>query len=176
MPEFFYQEPFPLTVDTTKYYKITDSEKYVTVERFAGQEVLRVCPEALSILANEAMKDVSFLLRPAHNEQVAKILRDPEASLNDKGVAMAFLRNAEIAAQFELPLCQDTGTATVVGKKGQQVWTGVKDEEWLSKGIYKTYTEENLRYSPDRGAGYVRGEKHRHQPAGPDRHLGHRRR
>ena len=147
MPEFFYQEPFPLTADTTKYYKIPDSEKYVTVEPFAGQEVLRVCPEALSILANQAFKDVSFLLRPEHNEQVAKILRDPEASPNDSGVAMAFLRNAEISAQWELPLCQDTGTATVIGKKGQQVWTGVKDEEWLSKGVYKTYTEENLRYS-----------------------------
>jgi fumarate hydratase, class I len=147
MPEFFYQEPFPLTPDTTNYYKIPDSEKYVTVEQFAGQEVLRVCPEALSILANQAFKDVSFLLRPEHNEQVAKILRDPEASLNDRGVAMAFLRNAEISAQWELPLCQDTGTATIIGKKGQQVWTGVKDEEWLSKGVYKTFTEENLRYS-----------------------------
>ena len=147
MPEFFYQEPFPLTADTTKYYQIPDSEKYVTVEPFAGQEVLRVCPEALSILANQAFKDVSFLLRPEHNEQVAKILRDPEASPNDRGVAMAFLRNAEISAQWELPLCQDTGTATVIGKKGQQVWTGAIDEEWLSKGIYKTFTEENLRYS-----------------------------
>jgi len=147
MPEFFYQEPFPLAADTTKYYKIPESEKYVTVEKFAGEEVLRVCPEALSILAGQAMKDVSFLLRPEHNEQVAKILRDPDASMNDKGVAIAFLRNAEISAQWELPICQDTGTATVIGKKGQQVWTGVKDEEWLSKGVYKTYTEENLRYS-----------------------------
>ena len=147
MPEFFYQEPFPLAKDSTKFYKIPDSEQYVTVEKFAGQEVLRVCPEALSILANQAFKDVSFLLRAEHNEQVAKILRDPEASPNDRGVAMAFLRNAEISAQWELPICQDTGTATVVGKKGQQVWTGVKDEEWLSKGVYKTYTEENLRYS-----------------------------
>jgi fumarate hydratase class I len=147
MPEFYYQEPFPLGADTTKYYKIPDSEKYVTVEPFAGQEVLRVCPEALSILANQALKDVSFLLRAEHNEQVAKILHDPEASPNDRSVAMAFLRNAEISAQWELPFCQDTGTATVIGKKGQQVWTGVKDEEWLSKGVYKTYTEENLRYS-----------------------------
>lgn len=146
-PAFFYQEPFPLAKDGTKYYKIPESEKYVAVEQFAGQEVLRVCPEALSILANQAFKDVSFLLRPEHNEQVAKILRDPEASPNDRGVAMAFLRNAEISAQWELPICQDTGTATVVAKKGQQVWTGVKDEEWLSKGVYKTYTEENLRYS-----------------------------
>ncbi|MSM41070.1 MAG: fumarate hydratase [Geobacter sp.] len=144
---FVYQEPFPLAKDETKYRKIEGSEKYVTVEQFAGQDVVRVCPEALTILANEAMRDVSFLLRPEHNESVAKILRDPEASMNDKGVAMAFLRNAEIAANFELPVCQDTGTATIVAKKGQQIWTGGKDEEFLSKGVYKTYTEENLRYS-----------------------------
>jgi len=144
---FVYQEPFPLAKDETKYRKIEGSEKYVTVEQFAGKDVVRVCPEALTILANEAMRDVSFLLRPEHNESVAKILRDPEASMNDKGVAMAFLRNAEIAANFELPVCQDTGTATIVAKKGQQIWTGGKDEEFLSKGVYKTYTEENLRYS-----------------------------
>ena len=93
------------------------------------------------------MRDVSFLLRPDHNEQVAKILSDPEASENDKLVAMAFLRNAEVSANFELPFCQDTGTATVVAKKGQQVWTGGNDEERISEGVFKTYTEENLRYS-----------------------------
>jgi fumarate hydratase class I len=146
-PEFRYQDPFPLGKDATKYYKLPDSEQYVSTAGFDGKEVLKVSPEALTLLANQAMKDVSFLLRPEHNEQVAKILRDPEASPNDKGVAMAFLRNAEIAANFELPLCQDTGTATIIGKKGQQVWTGARDEEFLSKGIYKTYTEENLRYS-----------------------------
>lgn len=144
---FVYQEPFPLSKDQTTYRKIEGSEQYVAVEQFAGSKVVRVCPEALSILANEAMRDVSFTLRPEHNEMVAKILTDPEASQNDKGVALAFLRNAEIAANFELPVCQDTGTATIVGKKGQCVWTGVTDEEWLSKGVYKTYTEENLRYS-----------------------------
>ncbi len=147
MPEFKYQDPFPLAKDETKYYKIPGSEKYVSVAQFDGKDVLKVAPEALTVLANQAMKDVSFLLRPAHNEQVAKILSDPESSPNDRGVAMAFLRNAEIAANLELPLCQDTGTATCVAKKGQQVWTGVKDEEYLSKGVYKTYTEENLRYS-----------------------------
>src|SRR5512143_1715034 len=144
---FVYQDPYPLGKDQTTYRKIEGSEKYVTVEQFAGQDVVKVAPEALSILANEAMRDVSFLLRPEHNESVAKILRDPEASQNDKGVAVASLRNAETAAQFELPVCQDTGTATVVAKKGQQIWTGGKDEEFLSKGVYKTYTEENLRYS-----------------------------
>lgn len=147
MPEFIYQNPFPVGKETTQYYKIPDSEKYISVENFAGKEVLRVCPEALTILANAAMKDVSFLLRKEHNEQVAKILSDPTASRNDKGVAMAFLRNAMVSAQFELPTCQDTGTATVVAKKGQQIWTGVNDEEYISKGVYKTYTEENLRYS-----------------------------
>ncbi len=144
---FVYQDPYPLGKDQTSYRKIEGSEQYVTVEQFAGKDVVRVCPEALAILANEAMKDVSFLLRPDHNESVAKILRDPEASMNDKGVALAFLRNAEISANFELPICQDTGTATIVAKKGQQIWTGGSDEEYLSKGVYKTYTEENLRYS-----------------------------
>ncbi|MDX9709812.1 MAG: fumarate hydratase [Trichloromonas sp.] len=147
MPEFKYQDPFPLAKDETKYYKIPGSEKYVSVVKFEGKDVVKVDPEALTVLANQAFRDVSFLLRPGHNEQVAKILSDPEASPNDRGVAMAFLRNAEISANFELPLCQDTGTATIVAKKGQQVWTGVKDEEYLSKGVYKTYTEENLRYS-----------------------------
>ena len=126
---FVYQDPYPLGKDCTNYRKIEGSEQYVTVEQFAGKDIVRVCPEALAILANEAMKDVSFLLRPDHNESVAKILRDPEASMNDKGVALAFLRNAEISANFELPICQDTGTATIVAKKGQQIWTGGKDEE-----------------------------------------------
>jgi len=146
-PEFKYQEAFPLGADSTKYRLIPDSQQYVKVANFDGQEVLKVDPEALAIAANTAMKDVSFLLRAEHNEQVAKILADPEASQNDKGVALAFLRNAEVAAQLELPICQDTGTAIIMGKKGQQVWTGVKDEEYLSRGVYKTYTEENLRYS-----------------------------
>ncbi len=147
MPEFFYQNPYPVGADKTSYYKIEGSEKYVSVESFNGQEVLKVDPEALTVLSNAAMKDVSFLLRKEHNEQVAKILTDPEASRNDKGVAMAFLRNAMVSAQFELPTCQDTGTATVVAKKGQQVWTGGNDAEYISKGVFKTYTEENLRYS-----------------------------
>ncbi|HEY5514104.1 MAG TPA: fumarate hydratase [Geomonas sp.] len=146
-PEFKYQDAFPLGPDETKYRLIPDTQKYVTVADFDGKEVLKVCPEALAIAANIAIRDVSFLLRPEHNEQVAKILADPEASQNDKGVALAFLKNAEVAARFELPVCQDTGTAIVMGKKGQQVWTGVKDEEYLSRGVYKTYTEENLRYS-----------------------------
>jgi fumarate hydratase class I len=147
MPEFTYQNPFPVKADKTEYYKIEGSEKYVSTVNFDGKDVLKVDPEALTVLSNVAMKDISFLLRKEHNEQVAKILTDPDASRNDKGVAMAFLRNAMVSAQFELPTCQDTGTATIVAKKGQQVWTGVNDEEYLSKGVFKTYTEENLRYS-----------------------------
>lgn len=147
MPDFHYQEPFPLSKDETKYRKVEGSEQYVSISKFDGKDVLKVAPEGLNVLANEAMRDVSFMLRPEHNEQVAKILRDPDASQNDRGVAMAFLRNAEISANLELPVCQDTGTATVVAKKGQNVWTGGNDAEQLSQGIFKTYTEENLRYS-----------------------------
>jgi fumarate hydratase class I len=144
-PEFKYQDPFPLGPDSTKYHLLT--KEGVSVAAFEGKEILKVNPDALTNLANQAMRDVSFLLRPEHNEMVAKILADKEASMNEKGVAIAMLRNAEVSAKFVLPLCQDTGTATIVGKKGQQVWTGVKDEEYLTKGVYKTYTEENLRYS-----------------------------
>ncbi|HNY31121.1 MAG TPA: fumarate hydratase [Fibrobacteria bacterium] len=144
-PEFFYQDPFPLGEDTTKYRLVTTEG--VSVVEFEGKKVLKVTPEALERLSREAMHDVSFFLRPEHNESVAKILKDPEASQNDKGVAMAMLRNAQVAAEGQLPTCQDTGTATVVAKKGQQVWTGVRDEEFIAKGIYRTYTEDNLRYS-----------------------------
>jgi fumarate hydratase class I len=144
---FVYQNPYPLGKDTTRYRKVSGSTKYVSVASFEGHEIVKVDPEALTIVATEAMRDASFLLRAEHNESVGKILRDAEASDNDKGVAIAFLRNAEISAQFELPVCQDTGTATIVAKKGQQVWTGGKDEEALSRGVHKTYAEENLRYS-----------------------------
>jgi fumarate hydratase class I len=145
MPEFKYQDPFPQTKDDTKYRLLT--KDFVSTGSFDGAQVLKVDPEALTFLANSAMRDVSFLLRSSHLEKVAAILTDPESSPNDRGVAVAMLRNAEVAAEGLLPLCQDTGTATIVGKKGQQVWTGAHDEEYLSKGVYKTYTEENLRYS-----------------------------
>jgi fumarate hydratase class I len=145
MPEFLYQDPFPQGKDDTKYRLL--SKEYVSVSRFNGKEILVVDPEGLAFLANQAMRDVSFLLRPAHLEKVAAILSDPKASPNDRGVAVAMLRNAEVSARFVLPFCQDTGTATIIGKKGQQVWTGALDEELLSRGVYQTYTEENLRYS-----------------------------
>jgi fumarate hydratase, class I len=147
MPEFFYQEPFPLGKEQTTYRLLPESQGFVEEVAFGDEKVLKIAPEALTVLAREAMRDVSFLLRPAHNQQVAAILTDPEASQNDKGVAIAFLRNAEVASHYELPLCQDTGTASIVGKKGQRVWTGGNDAEMLSKGVYRAYTEENLRYS-----------------------------
>jgi fumarate hydratase class I len=144
-PLFAYQDPFPLGKDTTQYRLLT--RDYLSVSQFDGKEILKVEPEALTLLASEAIRDVSFLLRTAHLEKVAAILKDPEASDNDRFVALAMLRNADTSSKGILPFCQDTGTATVFGKKGQQVWTGVKDEEHLTKGVYKTYTEENLRYS-----------------------------
>jgi len=144
-PEFVYQDPFPLEKDSTGYRLLT--KEHVSITSFDGKEMLKVAPEALTVMANEAMRDVSFLLRSAHLEKVAAILKDPQASANDRNVALALLRNADIASKGLLPFCQDTGTATIFGKKGQQVWTGVRDEEYLSRGVYKTYTEENLRYS-----------------------------
>ena len=145
MAEFIYAPMFQLGPDTTEYYKLTSD--YVSVGEFEGKPILKVAPQALTLLAAQAFRDVNFLLRPSHNEQVAKILSDPEASSNDKYVALMFLRNAEVAAKGKLPFCQDTGTAIIHGEKGQQVWTGFDDKEVLSKGVFKTYTEENLRYS-----------------------------
>ncbi len=145
LPPFRYQKPFPLGEDTTTYRHLTG--EFVSVSEFEGQPILKIEPEALTHLSQVAMRDVSFLLRPAHLAQVAAILDDPEASDNDRTVALTLLRNAEVAAHGVLPFCQDTGTATVVAKKGQQVWTGGHDEEAISKGIYETYTKENLRYS-----------------------------
>ncbi len=144
-PPFKYQEPFPMGKDTTEYYLLT--KDHVSVTEFEGKEILKVEAEGLTKLANAAFHDVAFYLRPEHQEQVAKILNDPEASDNDKYVALTFLRNAEVSAKGKLPFCQDTGTAIIMGKKGQQVWTEGDDAEALSKGVYKTYTEENLRYS-----------------------------
>ena len=142
---FKYQAPFPLGPDTTEYYLLT--KDYVSVSEFEGQPILKIAKEGLTAMANAAFRDVAFMLRPAHNEQVAKILSDPEASDNDKFVALTFLRNAEVSAKGQLPFCQDTGTAIIHGEKGQHIWTGYCDEEALSLGVYKTYTEENLRYS-----------------------------
>ncbi len=144
-PAFSYQDPFPLGPDDTEYRLL--SKEGVSTTTFEGREILKIDPEVLAFVAQQAMRDTSFLLRPKHLAQVAAILDDPEASANDRYVATTLLKNAEISAEGILPFCQDTGTATVVAKKGQQVWTGANDAEWISKGIYETYTKENLRYS-----------------------------
>ncbi len=144
-PAFFYQDPFPTGADETNYYLLT--KEHVATEDVLGTTLLKVDNEGLEKMAQAALRDASFMLRTAHVRQVAAILDDPEASENDKYVALTMLRNAEISAKGVLPFCQDTGTATILGKKGQQVWTGGKDAEALSKGVYKLFTEENLRYS-----------------------------
>ena len=159
--EFKYAPMFQLGKDETEYYLLT--KDYVKLSEVSFQnsdkkeQILLVEPEALTLMAQQAFHDVSFMLRRSHNEQVAKILRDPEASANDKYVALTFLRNAEVACKGQLPLCQDTGTAIIHGEKGQNVWVEslqpsavshqISDEEALSRGVYNTYTECNLRYS-----------------------------
>ena len=142
---FQYQEPFPLGPDTTKYRLLT--REHVSVKSFEGKPMLTVDPAALTLLANQAFHDINFFMRTAHLEQVAAILSDSEASANDRAVALAMLRNAEVAAKGLLPFCQDTGTAQIVGKKGQHVWTGDEDAEALSLGVYQAYAQNNLRYS-----------------------------
>ncbi|MCQ2331825.1 MAG: fumarate hydratase [Paludibacteraceae bacterium] len=145
MSEFHYQPLIELGEDKTEYYLLT--REHVSVSEFDSKPILKIDKEGLRLMANTAFRDVSFLLRREHNEQVAKILSDPEASDNDRYVALTFLRNAEVACKGKLPLCQDTGTAIIHGEKGQQVWTGFSDEEALAHGVYDTYTNENLRYS-----------------------------
>jgi len=145
VPPFHYQDPLPVGKDQTEYHLLT--KEYVSVSNFEGKELLNVDPKGLTLLANAAMHDVSFFLRAAHQKQVASILNDPEATDNDKFVALTMLRNAEVSAKGVLPFCQDTGTATVFAKRGNLVLTDGTDEEALSLGIYKTYTENNLRYS-----------------------------
>ncbi|HQT39621.1 MAG TPA: fumarate hydratase [Acidocella sp.] len=144
-PAFSYTPMFPQGDDTTPYRKL-DIAGVSTIE-VDGRTVLKIAPEALSALAFEAFHEVSHLLRPAHLQQLANILKDPEASGNDRYVAMEFLKNANIAAAGILPMCQDTGTALVFGKKGQNVWVQGNEEEALSYGVHRTYTETNLRYS-----------------------------
>lgn len=144
-PEFKYAPMFQIGKNGTEYYFL--SKEGVSIGEFEGKPVLKITPEALTMLSQQAFKDVSFHLRRAHNEQLAKILNDPEASENDKYVALTLLRNAEVAAKGQLPVCQDTGTAIIHGEKGQRVWTDFCDEEALSRGVYNVYTQENLRYS-----------------------------
>ena len=145
MPEFSYQKPFPLKKDPTTYKLI--STDYVSTIEVDGRKILKVDPKALELVAEKALADVSFYLRSSHLEKLAKIITDPEATDNDRFVAYTLLQNASTAGEGKLPSCQDTGTAIVMGKKGENVWTGANDEEALSKGIYNTYQERNLRYS-----------------------------
>jgi fumarate hydratase class I len=145
MSDFQYQDLLPLGPDTTPYRKLTSD--HVSTFEAAGKTFLKVEPEALTLLTRQAMRDISHLLRPGHLAQLRAILDDGEASPNDKFVALELLKNANIAASGVLPSCQDTGTAIVMGKKGQQVWTGGGDEAAIARGIYETYTTANLRYS-----------------------------
>ena len=142
---FKYAPMFQVGEDKTEYRLL--SKEGVTTSEFEGKQIVKVSKEALTLLAQQAFHDVEFMLRREHNEQVAKILTDPEASENDKYVALQFLRNAEVAARGILPFCQDTGTAIIHGEKGQQIWTGFEDEEALSLGVFNTFTQDNLRYS-----------------------------
>lgn len=144
-PEFKYAPMFQVGEDTTEYYHLTS--EHVSLGNFEGKEILKVTPEALTMLIERAFTDVNFMLRRSHNECVAKIVKDPESSDNDKYVALTMLRNAEISAKGILPICQDTGTAIIHGEKGQRVWTDFADEEAISRGVYNTYTKNALRYS-----------------------------
>jgi len=146
MSEFQYEPMFQLGADETEYRRL-DIEGLVDKTKVGDREILTIDPEALRLLAAEAVHDVSHLFRPAHLAQLRKILDDPEASDNDRFVALEMLKNAVVASEMVLPSCQDTGTAIVHGHKGESVFTGADDAEWLSHGIHDTYTGTNLRYS-----------------------------
>ncbi|WP_408890597.1 fumarate hydratase [Myxococcus faecalis] len=145
MTDFQFQEMLPLGKDETPYRLLT--KDYVTPIEAAGRSFIQVAPEAISLLTREAMRDIAHLLRPGHLGQLSNILKDPEASSNDRFVALELLKNANIAAGGVLPSCQDTGTAIVMGKKGQHVLTDGRDEEAISRGVFDTYRTSNLRYS-----------------------------
>ena len=145
MNDVAYHKMFPLHADETEYRELT--KDYVKTARFEGETVLKVDPQALTLLTKEAFRDISHLLRPGHLQQLRGILDDPEASDNDRFVALDLLKNANIAAGGVLPMCQDTGTAIVMGKRGDRVWTGGGDEAAIASGVRRTFAECNLRYS-----------------------------
>ena len=145
MADINYSEMFPLADDPTPYRKISDD--FVSAAPFAGGEMLTIDPQALTLLTETAFHDISHYLRPGHLRQLANIIADPEASNNDRFVAIEFLKNANVAAGGVLPMCQDTGTAIVMGKKGERVFTGADDERAISMGVAETYLKHNLRYS-----------------------------
>lgn len=145
MTEFIHQELFPLGDDATTYRKI--SEDHISKDFFGGKGVLAIAPEGLTLLSEAAFSDASHLLRTAHMKQLRQIIDDPESSANDRYVALEMIKNAVISAEFVFPMCQDTGTAIIIGKKGQQVWTGGGDEAALARGVFNAYARNNLRYS-----------------------------
>ena len=145
MTDFEFSEMFNLGTDQTEYRLV--SKDYISLDSFNGQDVLKIAPEGLTLLSQEAFKDVSHLLRESHLKMLAKILDDPDASDNDRYVAMEMLKNAVISAEGEFPMCQDTGTAIIMGKKGQRVWTGGEDEKAIAQGVFNAYQTNNLRYS-----------------------------
>src|SRR5882724_1131404 len=145
MPEFQFQEMLPLGKDETPYRLLT--RDHVSTFEAVGEHFVKVEPEALRLLTREAMRDIAHLLRPGHLAQLANILKDPEASPNDRFVALDLLKNANISAGGVLPMCQDTGTAIIMGKKGQLVFTGGGDEAAIARGVFDTYQTANLRYS-----------------------------
>ena len=161
MTEFKYEPMFQLGEDKTEYYKVPGSEQYVSTSEFEGHKILKVSPEALTLMSNTAFRDVSFMLRRSHNEQVAKILHDPEASANDKYVALTFLRNAEIACKGKLPFCQDTreGPAGMdrLLRRGGAEPRSLQD---LHRGESQIFAE--------RPSGHVQGGQHQVQPARAD--------
>ncbi len=145
MVEFKYQEMFPLGEDATEYRLL--SREHISVATLAGVDVVKIAPEGLTLLAETAFRDVAHLLRQKHLKQLNSIVDDPGASKNDRCVALEMIKNAVISAEGVFPLCQDTGTAVVMGKKGQRVWTAENDKEALSRGVFNAYTQNNLRYS-----------------------------
>lgn len=145
MNSFVYDPMFPLGPDDTPYQKLTDA--HISTVACDGRSMLKIAPEGLTLLAEQAFKNIAHFYRPGHLAQLAAILDDPESSANDRFVALEMLRNAVIAAEGEFPMCQDTGTAVIIGKKGQQVFSGDEDESALSQGVFQAYTNNNLRYS-----------------------------
>ena len=145
MADFIYEKPFQIAKDTTNYSLLT--KDYVKVVETDGRKILKVDPRGLELLARTAVSDLSFFLRTSHLEKLSSILDDPEATDNDRFVAYLMLRNTVISSEEVLPWCQDTGTAIVIGKKGENVFTGINDAEYLSRGIFETYRDRNLRYS-----------------------------
>ena len=166
MSEFYYQKQFPLTKDTTRYKKISD--KFVKLESLGGREILKVEDEALRLLTEAAFKDIMHLLRPAHMEKLSKILADEEASENDYYVATTLIENAMIAAEMIYPGCQDTGTAIVMGKKGENVWSEGDDKEFISRGVFDAYQNNNFRYSQVAPLSIFEEKKYENKSPGPD--------